>query len=78
MVWREAQDISIPESLETTHAKWVPCRCHKGDTWLQQIVSFSCIHLKVFVHLLIFPSGSLIRLPVLLDQLYRLFWLPHL
>ena len=35
MVGRGAQDISIAKSLETTHATWVLCRCHKGDTWLQ-------------------------------------------
>ena len=27
MVERGAQDISILESLETTHATWLPCRC---------------------------------------------------
>ena len=58
MVGREAQDISILESLEKTHATWVPCRCHKGDTWLQQTVSFLSVHLKVSICLLIFLSGS--------------------
>ena len=65
MVGCGAQDISIPESLETTHAMWMPCRCHKSDTWLQQIVSFLSVHLKVFVRLLTFLSGSRIHLPTI-------------
>ena len=65
MVGYGAQDISILESLETTYAMWMPCRCHKSDTWLQQTVSFLSIHLKVFVRRLTFLSGSRIRLPTI-------------
>ena len=78
MVGRGVHDISIPKSLETTHATWVPCRCHKGDTWLQQTISLLSVHLKLPVHLLISPSMSWIRLPTLLYQLYRILWLPCL
>ena len=73
MVGHGAQEISILESLETTHATWVPFRCHKGDMWLQQTVFFLSIHSKVFVRLLTFQSRSQIRLPALSVQFYRLF-----